>query len=103
MACLTQGSAMTDIKLSDLSASRAEPVLKLAPPRSQSRDIWDQFKTHKGAMTGLVILCVIIVAIVIGPFLWAVDPAYVNPDSAKMILGRNKPPTWVHPLGTDQL
>jgi peptide/nickel transport system permease protein len=95
---------MTDIKVSDIPNVRpAEVPLKLAPPRSQARDIWDQFKTHKGAMTGLVILCLIIAAILIGPFLWTVDPAYVNPDSAKMILGRNKPPTWVHPLGTDQL
>ncbi len=78
-------------------------VEKLAPPRSQSRDIWDQFKTHKGAMTGLVVLCVLMTAILIGPFLWTLDPAYVDSNAAKMMLGRNKPPTWAHPMGTDQL
>ncbi len=83
----------------------AKPMMveKLAPPRSQTRDIWDQFKTHKGAMAGLVVLCFIVLAILLGPFLWQVDPAYVNPDSAKMIMGRNKPPTFAHPMGTDQL
>ena len=85
------------------AARATQRVEKLAPPRSQARDIWDQFKTHKGAMAGLVVLCLLIAAILIGPFLWQVDPAYVNPDAAKMILGRNKPPSWAHPLGTDQL
>lgn len=81
----------------------APKVETLAPPRSQARDIWDQFKTHKGAMTGLVVLCLLILAIVIGPFVWTLDPAYVDSNAAKMMLGRNKPPTWAHPMGTDQL
>lgn len=85
-------------------AARAAPVVeKLAPPRSQSRDIWDQFKTHKGAMTGLVVLGFLVVAILIGPFIWTLDPAYVNSNAAQMMLTRNKPPTWAHPMGTDQL
>lgn len=73
------------------------------PPRSQARDIWDQFRSHKGAMTGLIVLGAMVLAILIGPFLWRVDPAYVDPNAAKMILGRNKPPSWAHPMGTDQL
>ena len=91
---------MTEAPMEKITGAAPE---KLAPPRSQARDIWDQFKTHKGAMTGLVVLGVMILAIIIGPFLWTQDPSYVNPDAAKMILGRNKPPSWQHPLGTDQL
>ena len=91
---------MTDAPLS--TPLRAAEV-KLAPPRSQSRDIWDQFKSHKGAMTGLIVLCLLIVAIMVGPFIWTLDPSYVDSNAAKMMLGRNKPPTWAHPMGTDQL
>lgn len=72
-------------------------------PRSLWRDIWDQFRTHKGALTGLIVLAMLVFVILIGPLIWRLDPAYVNPDAAKMILGRNKPPTFQHPLGTDQL
>lgn len=72
-------------------------------PRSLARDVWDQFRTHKGALTGLVVLSTLFLFVVIGPFLWRIDPAFVEPDAAKMILSRNKPPTWAHPFGTDQL
>jgi peptide/nickel transport system permease protein len=72
-------------------------------PRSFSRDVWDQFRTHKGAMAGLVVLGALILFVVIGPFVWRIDPTFVEPDAAKMIMSRNKPPTWAHPMGTDQL
>ena len=95
---------MTDAPFSTpLPLPIAAAEMKLAPPRSQSRDIWDQFKTHKGAITGLVVLGLLIAAIMVGPFLWTLDPSYVDPSSAKMLLNRNKPPTWPHPMGTDQL
>jgi peptide/nickel transport system permease protein len=72
-------------------------------PRSQARDIWDQFRTHRGAMAGLVILGALVVFVLLGPVVWRIDPAYINPDAAQMILSRNKPPSLAHPLGTDQL
>lgn len=72
-------------------------------PRSFSRDVWDQFRTHKGAMAGLIVLATLILFVVVGPFVWRIDPTFVEPDAAKMIMSRNKPPTWAHPLGTDQL
>ena len=72
-------------------------------PRTLRQDVWAQFRTHKGAMLGLIILCLLVVFVVLGPFVWRVDPARVEPDAAKMIMSRNKPPSWAHPLGTDQL
>jgi len=66
-------------------------------PRSQWRDVWDQFKTHKGAVVGLVIFGAIVAAVVFGPWLWPVDGARLD------ILGKNKPMSLVHPMGTDQL
>jgi len=66
-------------------------------------DVWRQFKTHKGALIGMVILACLIALVLLGPLLWPIDANYVNPNAAKMILSRNKPPTWAHPMGTDQL
>lgn len=81
--------------MTDLAAIR--------PPRSQWRDVWDQFRRHKGAMLGMFIFLSLVVVVLIGPLLWRVDPTFVDPDAAKMIKLRNKPPSWAAPLGTDQL
>jgi peptide/nickel transport system permease protein len=54
-------------------------------------------------MAGLIVLATLILFVVVGPFIWRIDPTFVEPDAAKMIMSRNKPPTWAHPLGTDQL
>ena len=72
-------------------------------PSSQWGDVWGQFKSHTGAMFGLFVLVALILFVVVGPIVWRIDPNYVNPDAAQMFLNRNKPPTWAHPLGTDQL
>ena len=79
----------------------AEGVIEAA--RSQFRDVWDQFRTHKGAMVGLFVLVSLIAFVLIGPFLWSAEALKVDPDPAKMMLGRNKPPSWDHPLGTDSV
>jgi len=68
-----------------------------APPRSQWRDVWDQFKHHRGAMIGGVIFFVIIATVYLGPFLWTLDATYID------IRSRNLGPGWAHPFGTDQL
>ena len=38
------------------------------PPRSQWKDVWDQFKTHKGALLGGVVFLAIIISVFLGPF-----------------------------------
>ena len=68
-----------------------------APPRNQWWDVWDQFKTHWGALTGAVVFGLIFVGVVFGPYFWRYSPSYI--DFANM----NGGPTWQHPLGTDQL
>ncbi len=72
-------------------------------PSSQWGDVWAQFKSHTGAMFGLFILVGLILFVVAGPLIWRIDGNLVNADAAQMILSRNKPPSWSHPLGTDQL
>jgi peptide/nickel transport system permease protein len=72
-------------------------------PRSQFADVWRQFKSHKGALAGMIVLGLLIAFVVIGPFVWRVDPTFVNPDAVEMMKTRNKPPSLAAPLGTDQL
>ncbi len=77
--------------------SPAPAAYKIRPPRNQWWDVWDQFKTHKGALVGLTIFIAILTAIVIGPWLWDMAPTFVD------LRARNKGFSAAHPLGTDQL
>ena len=67
------------------------------PPRSQWLDVWDQFKTHKGAMLGGIIFVLIVLAVFLGPWFWDVEATYID------IRSRNQGPSLSHPFGTDQL
>ena len=67
------------------------------PPRSQWLDVWDQFKTHKGALWGGIIFVIIVVTVFLGPFVWTIDATYID------IRSRNLGPSLAHPFGTDQL
>ena len=40
---------------------------------------------------------------VIGPFLWRIDPTYVDPNPVNMLKLRNQGPSLARPFGTDQL
>ena len=85
-----------------MTDTSAAPI-KLEKPRSQWRDVWVQFRQHKGAMVALVLLGLIACFVFIGPLIWRIDPNFIESDAVKMIRLRNKGPTWDHPLGTDQL
>ena len=76
---------------------------QIEAPRSQWRDVWDQFRHHRGAMIGLVVLLLLVAFSVLGPLVWRIGPEYIDPDPLKMIKMRNAPPSWEHPLGTDQV
>ena len=65
--------------------------------RSQWRDVWDQFKTHRGALVGAGIFAFIVLAVVVGPLVWPFDAQFID------IRSRNQGPSFSHPLGTDQL
>ncbi len=84
---------MTDVPAGPAPAPTAIP----RPARSQWRDVWDQFKTHKGALAGAAIFAFIVLAVVIGPLIWPYDAQFID------IRARNQGPSLAHPLGTDQL
>lgn len=77
-----------------------DPVTN-APPtpasRSQWRDVWRQFRRHRGAMVALILFLGIVLFVAVGPYLWRLDPTYVD------IRARNQGFSAAHPLGTDQL
>ena len=67
------------------------------PPRSQWLDVWDQFKSHKGALLGGILFLIIVLTVYIGPYFWTIEATYID------IRARNQSPSWAHPFGTDQL
>ena len=75
------------------------PAAQAPRSRSQSRAIWDQFRTHKGALFGLIVLCLLVLFVVIGPLVWQPEKLRV----AEALKVRNLGPSWRFPLGTDQL
>lgn len=76
----------------------SESALQEMPKASSlTRDVWNQFRVHRGAMAGLVIFTLIVLAVVFGPMIHTVDPGFMN------IRLRNAPPTFANPMGTDNL
>ena len=75
----------------------SETVAKNEISSSQWQDVWDQFKTHRGALIGSIVFVIIVFGVIVGPFLWTIDATYID------IRARNSGPSLAHPLGTAQL
>jgi peptide/nickel transport system permease protein len=76
----------------------AESVL--APPRggtSLGAEAFRRFRRHRLALFGAVVLGLMVVAVLAGPFAWKLP---INEIDFKAKL---KAPSWPHPLGTDDL
>lgn len=67
------------------------------PQRSLWSDVWYQFRHHRGAMAGVVILAVIVGAIAFGPLVYTTDPQFID------VTARNAMPSLSHPMGTDNI
>ena len=74
-----------------------DTAAETSPPRSQWADVWDQFKTHRGAVIGMVFFIAICLVVALGPYLWTLDSNYID------IRAKNQGPSFAHPMGTDQL
>lgn len=66
-------------------------------PRNQWWDVWDQFKTHRGALIGMLVFFGIILFCFVGPWIWPYSATHID------IRARNQGFSWAHPMGTDQL
>ena len=88
------------LAVSGATPAGAVPLMEMEtyrPPRNQWWDVWDQFKTHKGALFGLGFFIFALLFVYLGPLIWTIDAGYID------IRARNEGPSWVHPMGTDQL
>lgn len=83
--------------MTDAPGTAPLPAAAIEKPRSQWRDVWDQYRTHKGALVGTFVFVFLIAACFLGPLIWNVDPTFIN------IRAREQGPSLAFPLGTDQL
>ncbi|TMM54980.1 ABC transporter permease [Sulfitobacter sabulilitoris] len=78
-------------------------------PRSQWRDVWDQFKKHKGALIGGGFLLFITLFVLVGPYIWQIDPKKLdirNKDLRPiytLLWDGDARTLWSRPFGTDNL
>lgn len=79
------------------------------PVRGVWREVWSQLYQHKGAMFGMVFLLFITLAVLIGPYLYQVDPQKIdirNKDFRPIyttLWDSDAKTGWNKPLGSDQL
>jgi len=92
--------------MTDLTTDTVE---KIETPRNQWLDVWDQFRSHKGAMAGLIFLIFITLFCLVGPILWGVDPGKLdirNKDLRPIytaLWDSGAKTNWANPMGTDNL
>ena len=78
-------------------------------PSSQWKDVWHQFRKHKGALFGGGFLFFITLAVIVGPYLWNIDPQKLdirNKDWRPvwtLLWNSEARAGWAHPFGTDNL
>ena len=91
---------MTDLSDSaarDTTDSATAAANELQEFRSLWSDVWRQFRRHKGAVAGSIILVIIIVACFLGPVLLPFD------TNTAVLDDRNLPAGWPNIWGTDKL
>jgi peptide/nickel transport system permease protein len=61
------------------------------------RDTWRRFKRHRMAFLSLIVLSIIVLTVLIGPFIWTVPINEID------FMARLSGPSLAHPMGTDDL
>jgi peptide/nickel transport system permease protein len=90
----------TPVSLS--AETSAAPIAVPAQARRKQRfspgqEAWRRFRRHRLAVASGIVLLFLVAAIALGPILW---PVAINDiDFAAKL----QPPSWAHPLGTDDL
>ncbi|MEM8570179.1 MAG: ABC transporter permease [Pseudomonadota bacterium] len=74
-----------------------EPPGRASPKKGHWSDVWTQFRRHRGAVAGMIIMAIIVFAVLFGPYLHGVDPQYID------VRDRNAAPSFSHPMGTDNI
>ncbi|AZO80092.1 MULTISPECIES: ABC transporter permease [unclassified Bosea (in: a-proteobacteria)] len=88
---------MAGSTLASPSVDPVAAVIAASVSVSPGRETWRRFRRHRLAMASTVILALLILGVVVGPWLW---PVPINDiDFSAQLQG----PSWAHPLGTDDL
>ncbi len=84
---------------STLASPSADNKALVAKSSAQSpgREAWRRFKRHKLAVVCTLVLSFIVLAVLLGPFVWRVPINEID------FMARMQGPSWAHPLGTDDL
>lgn len=82
---------------STLASAIASGAPRAASVVSPGAEAWRRFRRHRLALAGALILALIMLAVVLGPFVWAVP---INDIDFAAKLQRS---SWQHPFGTDDL
>ncbi|MEH2090326.1 ABC transporter permease [Nostoc sp.] len=69
----------------------------VSQPETLTQEAWRKFRRNHQAMFGMVILLIIMLSIIFGPFIYQIP--FNKIDFAKSTLG----PSWAHPFGTNDL
>jgi peptide/nickel transport system permease protein len=85
---------------STLASPSADPAVGAVAANvsvSPARETWRRFRRHKLAMASTVVLSLLILGVIVGPWVWRV--AINEIDFSAQLQG----PSWAHPFGTDDL
>lgn len=108
-AAAGQAAATVPPRPTDPAGGPAVTDLPLTPPRGKWRDIWDQFRRHRGAVVGGGFLMFITLFVLAGPLIWTLEAQKLDiraKDMRPVFAALWNPEAkvgWNHPLGTDQL
>src|SRR5690242_18232141 len=81
----------------DAAPAAGAQAPRRARPATPWTEAWRRFRRHRLAVASSVLLLAMILAVIVGPFVWRVQINEI--DFAAMLNG----PSWAHPLGTDDL
>lgn len=79
------------------SLAQATSTAYLAQSRPRPRGFRHRFATNRAALTGLIVIVLLILTAVVGPLVWRASPIDQDYDAI------NGWPSAAHPLGTDNL
>lgn len=77
----------------------SEQITAIPKAQSQFGAVWRQFRVHRGAVFGLIVLGLLVAFVLIGPILWPEVKLKVS-EALKV---KNQGPSLRFPFGTDQL
>ena len=88
---------MARVEARPLARGRAEYDVLRRPRRSLWSDAWQQFRRHRLAMAGSVVLLLLVLATLLGPLVYTASFSKLNFSESLLA------PSLAHPFGTDDL